>query len=35
VDATNAGVHLQLPLGHEHLTYAAHTLVRLGLKEAA
>ena len=32
VDAGRGGVHLQLPLGHEHLTYAAHTLARLGLK---
>ena len=35
VEAGNGGVHLQLPLGHEHLTYAAHTLARLGLKAAA
>ncbi|MGA3003850.1 MAG: methyl-accepting chemotaxis protein [Acetobacteraceae bacterium] len=35
VDAGSGGVHLQLPLGHDHLTYAAHTLARLGLKVAA
>ena len=31
VDATAGGVNLQLPLGHEHLTYVAQTLARLGL----
>jgi methyl-accepting chemotaxis protein len=35
VDASGGGVHLQLPLGHDHLTYAAHVLTRLGLKVAA
>ena len=29
------GVDLQLPLGHEHMAYAAQTLARLGLKAAA
>ena len=35
VDASGGGVHLQLPLGHDHLIYAAHALERLGLKIAA
>jgi hypothetical protein len=35
VDAGHGGIHLQLPLGHDHLTYAAQTLGRLGLKVAA
>jgi methyl-accepting chemotaxis protein len=35
VEASGVGVHLQLPLGHDHLTYAAHVLTRLGLKVAA
>jgi methyl-accepting chemotaxis protein len=35
VEAGAGGVHLQLPLGHEHLAYAAQTLARLGLKAAA
>ena len=30
-----AASHLQLPLGHDHLAHAAHTLARLGLKAAA
>jgi methyl-accepting chemotaxis protein len=35
VGAGAGGVDLQLPLGHEHLAYAAQTLARLGLKAAA
>jgi methyl-accepting chemotaxis protein len=35
VGVTQAGVDLQLPLGHEHLAYAAQALARLGLKTAA
>jgi methyl-accepting chemotaxis protein len=35
VGSSPAGVELQLPLGHEHLAYAAQTLARLGLKAAA
>jgi methyl-accepting chemotaxis protein len=35
VEASGGGVHLQLPLGHDHLIYAAHALARLGLKAAA
>jgi methyl-accepting chemotaxis protein len=35
VEAGGGGVHLQLPLGHDHLTYAAHALARLGLRIAA
>jgi methyl-accepting chemotaxis protein len=34
VDTTQGGAHLQLPLGHDHLAYAANTLARLGLKAA-
>jgi hypothetical protein len=35
VGAGAGGVDLHLPLGHEHLAYAAQTLARLGLKAAA
>jgi len=35
VETSSGGVHLQLPLGHDHLAYAANTLARLGLKVAA
>jgi methyl-accepting chemotaxis protein len=35
VGTSAAGVDLQLPLGHEHLAYAAQTLARLGLRAAA
>jgi hypothetical protein len=35
VDTVAGGANLQLPLGHEHLTYAAHVLSGLGLKAAA
>jgi ABC-type transporter Mla subunit MlaD len=35
VDATANGVHLQLPLSHDHLVQTAHTLARIGQKAAA
>jgi methyl-accepting chemotaxis protein len=35
VETGGGGVHLQLPLDHEHLNNAAQTLARLGLKVAA
>ncbi len=35
VETTPTGVHLQLPLGHDHLSETARTLSRLGLRLAA
>jgi methyl-accepting chemotaxis protein len=35
VEPGGGGFHLQLPLGHDHLIYAARVLARLGLKAAA
>ena len=35
VEAADGGVHLQLPMGHEHLAHTAQTLARLGLRAAA
>jgi methyl-accepting chemotaxis protein len=35
VDSAEGGVHLQLPLGPDHMSYVALTLSRLGMKAAA